>query len=283
LYRFVSAMTRHRDYRDPFTGVGLRLSGESAAATDFVIHEAGCLRYRDWNHHGIVSPYWRLHYNFAAGNSVICNGVVYPLRPQLAVLTPAGVGIDTLGPRVLLHTWIHFTPTRGYRLPLREPLAVRLGPPLRALLREVAAEFGQRAPQAHAARLHHLGQALLHGVFAGLDPALYRSVPAELGALLAEIEDHPERELTVDALARKAGRSRSRFAAWFKASVDETPAHYVQRLRIRLAATQLAWGRESVDAIAARTGFANRHHFTRVFSSLMGIAPGAYRKRHTHT
>ena len=57
------------------------------------------------------------------------------------------------------------------------------------------------------------------------------------------------------------------FLAELRASAPPAP----ERLRAR------------VEAIAARMGFANRHHFTRVFSALMGIAPGAYRKRHSHT
>ncbi len=276
-------MTRHRDYRDPFTGVGLRLSGDSAAATDFLIHEAGCLRYRDWNHHHIVSPYWRFHYNFTPGNAVRCGDVLYPLQPNAAVITPAGVRIDTCGPRVLLHCWIHFTPTRGYRLPQQAPLPVRVTPPLRALLREVAADFRLRRSEAHAARLHHLGQALLHGVFAGLNPSLYRSISNELGSLLTRMEEKPSAELTVATLARMAGKSRTRFAAWFKAAVDETPARYVQRLRIRVAATRLGLGQESVEEVAAATGFANRQHFSRVFAALTGLGPGEYRKRHKPT
>lgn len=273
-------MTPHRDYRDPFTGVGVRLAGDSAAATDFLIHEAGCLRYRDWNHRGIISPYWRLHYNFAPGNSVVCDGRMYRLHPRMVLLTPAGVRIDTRGPRVVLHTWIHFTPTRGYRLPLRSPVAVRIAPPQRAALRELAADFRSGTARTEVARLHHLGQALLHGVFAGIEPGLYRTVPAALGALLSRMEEHPEQDLSVTALARLAGRSRTQFAAWFKSAMDETPARYVQRLRIRLAAARLGGGEESVDEIAAATGFANRHHFTRVFAAMSGIGPGAYRRRH---
>ena len=273
-------MPRPRDYRDPFTGVGLRLAGDSAA--DFLIHEAGCLRYRDWNHRGIVSPYWRLHYNFSPGNSVVSEGTVYPLHPRVAVLTPAGVRIDTSGPRSLLHAWIHFTPTRGYRLPRSAPVSVPISMALRVLLRELAADFSS-GRDSHAERLHHLSQALLHGVFAGLEPGVYRSVPADLAGLLSRIEEHPEIDLTVTALARLVGRSRSRFAAWFKAAVDETPAEYVQRLRIRLAATRLGTTDESIEGIATQTGFANRHHFTRVFTLLMGIGPAAYRRRHKRT
>ncbi|MGH7944675.1 MAG: helix-turn-helix domain-containing protein [Opitutaceae bacterium] len=37
---------------------------------------------------------------------------------------------------------------------------------------------------------------------------------------------------------------------------------------------------ESVEEIAAATGFANRHHFTRVFAATTGTDPGAYRKWH---
>jgi len=282
LYRSVPRMIPARDYRDPFTGVGRRLSGDATAATDFLIHEAGCLRYRDWNHQAIVSPYWRLHYNFRSGNSVLCDQVLYPLHSGVAVLTPAGVRIDTSGPRVRLHTWIHFTPTCGYRLPQRAPIAVPLGSALRSLLRAVAVEFRSNPVGGNAARLHHLSQALLHGVFAEIDTGLYRSLPAGLATLLSRMEENPENDLTLVALARLAGKSRSRFAVWFKAAVDDTPAQYVQKLRIRIAAMRLGFGEDSVEQIAAATGFANRQHFTRVFSSLMGIGPGAYRRRHRH-
>lgn len=260
--------------------MGLRLAGESANAMDFLIHEAGCLRYRDWNHQGIVSPYWRLHYNFSSGNSVVSGRTVYPLHPRVAVLTPAGVRIDTLGPRDLLHLWIHFTPTRGCRLVRRVPVTVRISASLRMLTRELAADFQRGLVQSNAARPHHLSQAVLHGVFAGLDPTVYRVVPTELEELLVYVESNPEKDLSVTALAKIAGRSRSRFAVWFKTMVDETPAEYVQRLRIRLAATRLGEANESIESIAAATGFANRYHFTRVFAKLMGVSPAAYRKRH---
>ena len=273
-------MIPHRDYRDPFTGKGQSLSGDSASATDFLLHEVGSLRYRDWNHHGVVSPYWRLHCNLAAGNGVICDQILYPLDPGVAVLTPAGVRIHTSGPRVLLHTWFHFTPTRGYRLPQQAPISVRLTPLLRSLLREIVAGFRAVPRDSATSRLYHLSQSLLHGVFAAIDPSLYRSVAADLGALLNFIEDHPEDDLTLAALARRTGKSRSRFAAWFKETVDETPAHYVRRLRIRIAATRLGFGKGSIEEIAEATGFANRQHFTRVFTAQMGLGPGAYRRRH---
>lgn len=276
----LNPMPHTRDYRDPFTGLGVRLSAGTPTATDFILHEAGCLRYRDWNHRGIVSPYWRLHHNFTAGNSVACGGRLYPLRPEAALLTPAGVHIDTLGPRAPLHAWLHFTPTRAYQLALRGPLPVALPPALRALFAGFAALFRTGAAHAGHPGLYHQAQALLHGVFARVEPEVFQSFPAPLAALLARIQEHPAADLSNPALARLSGKSRARFAAWFREHTGHPPAAYVRRARVERAAGLLCLTEDSLEEIAAATGFPNRFHFTRVFTAQTGLAPATYRKRH---
>ena len=60
--------------------------------------------------------------------------------------------------------------------------------------------------------------------------------------------------------------------------LHETPAKYVQRVRIRKACAMLAGSDISIKQIAAEVGFANRHHFSRVFSTHTGISPARYRR-----
>ena len=49
--------------------------------------------------------------------------------------------------------------------------------------------------------------------------------------------------------------------------------------RIAAATHRLAFTTESIDQIADRLGFANRYHFTRMFTKRMGTSPAAYRKQ----
>lgn len=266
-------MIQTRDYRDPFTGLGTRM--DSGAATDFLLHEVGCLRYSDWNHRGIVSPYWRLHYNFAPGNAVSCAGRMYPLHPNAVLLTPAGVRIDTRGPRAVRHLWVHFTPSRVGRLRWPGPLSVRIPPAVRALCADASA-----APETAGRPLHHQAQALLHAVFARIDPDLFPAYPAPLARLLQDLQESPGQDASVPALARRVGMSRSRFAAWFRAHTGQAPAAYVRQARVDHASRLLCLGDDSLEQIAAAAGFPNRFHFTRVFTALAGLPPAAYRKRH---
>lgn len=54
---------------------------------------------------------------------------------------------------------------------------------------------------------------------------------------------------------------------------------YLRRLRVESAWRQLAITDKPLSVIALDAGFADQAHLTRVFESLMGVTPGAYRAR----
>lgn len=58
-----------------------------------------------------------------------------------------------------------------------------------------------------------------------------------------------------------------------------TPARYVVERRIAAATQELVFTQDSIERVAARLGFANRYHLTRVFTRRMGIPPAAYRRK----
>ena len=73
--------------------------------------------------------------------------------------------------------------------------------------------------------------------------------------MLAAIHLQPERNWTVEALARMMGTSRSAFAQRFVAVVGETPAKYVLRARMHQARQWLTRDRTRVSAAAAKLGY----------------------------
>ena len=68
------------------------------------------------------------------------------------------------------------------------------------------------------------------------------------------------------------------FIRWFKARTGRTPAAFVTERRVREACRRLAFGEESIEQVAEATGFANRHHFSRVFKQHAGCGPAEFRR-----
>jgi transcriptional regulator GlxA family with amidase domain len=115
------------------------------------------------------------------------------------------------------------------------------------------------------ADLHERYQQLMHAQ-APVQPALQ--------AIEARLEDR----LTNHDLAQLCHLSEDYFIRLFRASVGQSPTQYIQSQRVRRAAQRLLFSTESIEAIAAATGFGNRFYFSRVFARHLGVAPAAYRR-----
>lgn len=88
------------------------------------------------------------------------------------------------------------------------------------------------------------------------------------------IEAHLEDELSIDEVARVALSSRYHFHRMFFAMIGVTPAEYVRRRRLTLAAADLACSEQRVVDIALKYGYDSPNAFTRAFRAQHGINPG---------
>ncbi len=96
--------------------------------------------------------------------------------------------------------------------------------------------------------------------------------------LLGRLRGRLDEDVSLGALAEKAGWSPSHFHRKFKKVVGETPKQYTLRLRLERAAARLASGDDSVLAIAAAEGFASHEVFTRAFRRHFCCTPSEYRE-----
>jgi transcriptional regulator GlxA family with amidase domain len=78
-------------------------------------------------------------------------------------------------------------------------------------------------------------------------------------------------------LQRAAGVGSSQLNVLFRDLTGYTPMEYMRRLRVELARELLADPSLSIKEVAARTGFSDPNHFSRVFTHLDGIPPTAFR------
>jgi transcriptional regulator GlxA family with amidase domain len=94
------------------------------------------------------------------------------------------------------------------------------------------------------------------------------------------ITTHPGADLSVAALARRAGMSPRNFARVFARETGTTPARFVARARVESARRQLEdGGGEGLAGIAAACGFGSVETLRRSFLRQLRVGPAEYRHR----
>ncbi len=93
------------------------------------------------------------------------------------------------------------------------------------------------------------------------------------------MQSHLHEDLSVERLAAKLAMSPRNFARAFVRETGETPAKYVQRLRLEAARRSLEETRRSVEEVAARCGFGTAETMRRTFLRHLRISPNDYRQR----
>ena len=97
--------------------------------------------------------------------------------------------------------------------------------------------------------------------------------------LQAWIVEHPEQDHGVEALAARVAMSPRHFSRVFTKQVGQSPARFVERVRVEAARRRLEEGRASVDGVANDVGFGSAETMRRAFLRQLGVGPAAYRER----
>jgi transcriptional regulator GlxA family with amidase domain len=98
------------------------------------------------------------------------------------------------------------------------------------------------------------------------------------GALLAWAREHLAEPLPVERLAAEAAMSPRHFARAFVAETGATPARAIEHLRLEAARARVEGRSETVESIAAATGFRDPERMRRAFIRAFGQPPQALRR-----
>ncbi|MDF0519296.1 AraC family transcriptional regulator [Bradyrhizobium yuanmingense] len=102
--------------------------------------------------------------------------------------------------------------------------------------------------------------------------------PWQVKRVCERLESDLGGKLSLQEIAAEFDLSISHFSRAFRISTGLPPHQWLLRQRVK-AAKQLMTVRDlSLSEIAISAGFANQSHFTRVFSSVVGVSPGTWRR-----
>ncbi|MFI5805209.1 GlxA family transcriptional regulator [Streptomyces sp. NPDC051561] len=93
------------------------------------------------------------------------------------------------------------------------------------------------------------------------------------------ISEHPQADLSVEALAARARLSPRHFARAFQAETGTTPGRYVERVRVEHARRLLEDSPQGVECISRACGYGTPEAMRRAFVKTLGTGPAEYRRR----
>lgn len=101
----------------------------------------------------------------------------------------------------------------------------------------------------------------------------------EVGRALGYLHAEPQRNWTVDELARHVALSRSALAQRFCALIGEPPMRYLAGWRLHVARQLLTQPGMGVAEVASRVGYDSEAAFNRAFKRHVGLPPATWRRQ----
>jgi AraC-like DNA-binding protein len=84
--------------------------------------------------------------------------------------------------------------------------------------------------------------------------------------------------ITLKEIAQECRLSVSHFSRGFRQTVGVAPHKWLLSFRVDLAKSMLRKQNKALSDVALECGFADQSHFTRVFTRMTGMSPGAWRR-----
>jgi transcriptional regulator GlxA family with amidase domain len=100
-----------------------------------------------------------------------------------------------------------------------------------------------------------------------------------LRPLLDSVVLNPAGDHQLASMAGRAALSVRQLTRLFRREIGQTPARYVEHVRVEHAKNLLETGDQSVEVVARRSGFGSPEALRRAFARAVGVTPTAYRSR----
>lgn len=231
-----------------------------------------------WIQRNLYTPFWRYYWNPLPGGFLDSAGGTVELTPECVTVIPGYLVFSTRAEQPFSQYYIHFNPPELLVPPERRIHRI----PLKPEWRERWEEFRRLLPEPAAAfRRSLIAESLLLAALLELPPQNLALAPAadpriarvrrEISERMADPPDNAE-------LAAMLGLNRGSFIRLFRQECGESPGRFSRRLRIEHGCKLLHYSRRSIEEIAEQCGFADRYHFTRVFSAQMHCSPAVFRR-----
>jgi AraC-like DNA-binding protein len=101
-----------------------------------------------------------------------------------------------------------------------------------------------------------------------------------LAPAVHQMQADPQRNWSLEELARTVSMSRTTFAERFREAAGVPPLTFLLQWRMRVAGRTLREEDVTIAALSHSLGYSTESSFSHAFKRIHGVAPGQYRERH---
>lgn len=92
------------------------------------------------------------------------------------------------------------------------------------------------------------------------------------------MQSHVHDRVRLSTIARECGLGETTLRRAFRSQTGSSPYRYYMALKVNAAKMELAHSAQPLKAIAARLGFTDQYHLSRVFKEYTGVSPTRWRQ-----
>lgn len=231
-----------------------------------------------WNHPNCNSPFWYFWWNEQPGAKLHFNDKCFDLHPNIIVIVPPNTLFSTSCDHTAFNQfYIHFAVgsspfTRIKRIPF-------------LFMSDEGKNFVENINLYYKDRM--ILELKLYNIIYNLllklpeDAFLFRDESPPLDKRVEQAVEmmSSDQSLNLDnaVICKRINMSVNNFIRIFKHEMRMSPQRYLLMKRIERAQTLLLHTGETIETIAASTGFADRYHFSKAFKRILNITPVKYR------
>ena len=232
----------------------------------------------DWNWPELKAPFWRLCWSSVRGGVFVRGDVDLAMQPDCCYLITPDTSYKSKASCKIDQLFIHFLLEKPYHHPKDGIFEFKLDRIGENLLQQVVANYAGHSSMSMGCRLSVFALCSLAIAQLPEDSFLVQSYDAVVAVVEEWMDQNLNRSILNAEFASKVKMNVRAFTQHYKSITGEDCQIAFRRKRIHHACSLLQFSRLSMDQIADKCGFSDRHHFSHVFSKERGMTPARYRQ-----
>jgi AraC-like DNA-binding protein len=234
----------------------------------------------DWNIRNLSAPFWRFYWNEDTSGSLILKKNKTVLEPNKFYLIPPETPCQSTGYYKDYHNFIHFNLNPPYDSVSKNIYEISVNKSDLSFAKNTFSKLhNQRTDRSQL--IHNMKvTCLITKCISQIPEDAFQSktIDKQLKNIIEFMQENTDKKLDIQEISQFAHMSPQTLFRIFKKNLQTTPLNYFYSLKIKQACLWLFHSDIKIEDISEKLGFANRYHFTRIFTTFRGISPAKYKK-----
>jgi len=231
-----------------------------------------------WHFRDLAAPFWRVYCNFNDSAKITSRGKEYKLSPRKVFLISPDTSYSADNNGLMDQFYLHFQAGTPFDICPGIIMAWEKDKQILTIIDDLTELLAQNETPNMEISMKCLLLAQLMLLRVPQEKLQRRWKDARVVKVIDFMEQNYSGRLTNRMFAEIAGMNPNAFARLFKEETGLAPQRFLTHKRINESCLLLRYSKLTIDEIAERAGFCDRHYFSRIFTKMRCMSPAIFRK-----